>query len=227
MVWDAIALVSSGITLVAFMVAAGAWVYKAKIDRTERLIQSALLKQRGPLVDRALESLRINATKLTQEQQYQIALRQLEQRATQYRITAGVVVTIAIFGLVAAIYSINRVDLSQHTSWPEKFDGVDSAQLLVSEVDDALEISVNDEPLKKVAVGEALEPLDIKPLLRRGANKLEFIVYNGEYGGCGSRAQVLLNGIENPAFDWKWEVVRKDACKFCNCATSVKTLFLP
>ena len=53
--WEAINYVSSGFTLVAFIVAVGAWVYTSKIRERERLLKTAPENERTLLVQNASE----------------------------------------------------------------------------------------------------------------------------------------------------------------------------
>lgn len=110
--------------------------------------------------------------------------------------------------------------------WPQVFEDVRSAELIVSDVDDDLLISVNDREIQRVRFGEATPPIPITHLLHRGSNKLTFLVLNGPYGGCGAKVSVNLNGLENPDFNWSWFKDIDKACANCNCFTFNKALYL-
>ncbi|MDY7013997.1 MAG: N-acetylmuramoyl-L-alanine amidase, partial [Cyanobacteriota bacterium] len=106
--WESIALVSSGITLVAFIGAVAAWLYRARIQQSERLIRTAPLQERTRLVEQALESFRIDASGLTKQQQYNLALVQIKEREIRFRTTAIAIVIIAIVFAVVTVLAIQR-----------------------------------------------------------------------------------------------------------------------
>jgi len=93
--WQAITLVSSGLTLTAFLAAVVAWVYKSKADERERLIRTAKLDQRADLVRNALEFFDVDTAGLTKEQQYNIAIEQIHARAHRFKLVAALVCFLA------------------------------------------------------------------------------------------------------------------------------------
>jgi hypothetical protein len=109
MPWNTIAYVSSGITLVAFIVAAAAWVFRIKALRIERTIRLAPKSKRAALVEGALEFFNIDTRTLTREQKYDLALKQIHERAKRFRITAGVVVIVACLAAGISVFAIMRV----------------------------------------------------------------------------------------------------------------------
>jgi len=111
--------------------------------------------------------------------------------------------------------------------WPSRFEELRTAEFLVSDVDDELLISVNDRPLQGLKFGQSYEPIPFTHLLRRGSNKLSFIVLNGAYGGCGAKVVVNLNGVRNKDYSWAWFKDIDKACADCNCFTFNKTLHFP
>ena len=110
--------------------------------------------------------------------------------------------------------------------WPTKFEDVKTAELIVSDVDDDLIVSVNDQQSQRITFGEAPSPIPITSLLHRGSNKLSFVVLNGPYGGCGAKVALNLNGNGNAEFTWHWFKDIDKACANCNCFTVNKTLYL-
>jgi hypothetical protein len=104
--WEAITYVTSGVTLAAFLAASAAWVYRNKLLQQERLIRTALESDRAALVSRALEFFAINTEKLTREQQFELALKQIHARASRFRITAIVVTIIALLAVSVALLAI-------------------------------------------------------------------------------------------------------------------------
>lgn len=105
-IWTAIKYVSSGITLVAFIVAVTAWVYRASILQKERQIRQAPESARGDLVESALEFFRVDTSGLSAKQQYDLALEQIHAKALRFRSTAIVVVIIAFFGAAVGVVAI-------------------------------------------------------------------------------------------------------------------------
>jgi hypothetical protein len=99
MIWNAIALVTSGLTLAAFFAAVGAWVYRLKILEKEKLIKSASEGDRAALVASALEFFDVETGNLTKQQQFEIALVQIHARARRFLITS---MLIAVVSLLAA-----------------------------------------------------------------------------------------------------------------------------
>lgn len=104
--WNAIGWVTSAFTLVAFMVAVAAWVYRQKILQKENLIRSAAEGERADLVASALEFFNVDAGNLTKQQQFSIAIEQIRGRAERFRWTCVVVTLVAIAGLVVALVAL-------------------------------------------------------------------------------------------------------------------------
>src|SRR5882724_5918626 len=108
MPWEAIQYVSSGLTLVAFFAAIAAATYRLRLRREEELIKSAPEKQRAELIQTALEFFRIDSSKLTKQQQYDLALRQVRERARRFQTSAIVICFGCVVFLLATIYAINK-----------------------------------------------------------------------------------------------------------------------
>ncbi|MGH6847940.1 MAG: hypothetical protein ACREC0_11030 [Methylocella sp.] len=107
--WEAIAYVSSGITLVAFIGALIAWSVKWKSEEHERLIRTAKESDRAALVRNALEFLNVDTAGLTQEYQFKLAIEQINLRGQRFKISSAV---ICFMALVAA--SITTYAITQH-----------------------------------------------------------------------------------------------------------------
>jgi hypothetical protein len=106
--WNAISYVTSGLALVAFMAAVTAWSYRSKTQERERLIRSAKEGDRGELVRNALEFFNIDAVGLTKEQQFRLALEQIQARGRRFMISAGVVCFLAVVAVTIAAYAITQ-----------------------------------------------------------------------------------------------------------------------
>lgn len=99
--WTAIQYVGSGLTLIAFIVAVVAWVHKWQLLKTERLIKSVPKAKRAELVERTLVLFKVDTSNLTRQQQYDLALRQINEQANKSRRTF--VIRLAIAALLAAL----------------------------------------------------------------------------------------------------------------------------
>jgi hypothetical protein len=106
--WVAIQYVTSGLTLVAFLVAVIAWVYKSKSEERERLIQAAPEDTRPDLVHSALEFFDVNTVGLTRGQKYDLALVQIHARAQRFRTIAIVVCILAVILAGVSAYAISQ-----------------------------------------------------------------------------------------------------------------------
>ena len=108
--WESISYVSSGLTLVAFIIAAIAKVYSNRLKQKERLISLASESERTHLVANALEFFNIDTSNLTKGQQFELAKQQISNRAKRFYVTTIVVVIIAILGTALSIYAIFSSD---------------------------------------------------------------------------------------------------------------------
>ena len=104
--WNAIAYVSSGVTVVAFVVAVSAWVFRASLVQRERLIKAAPEVDRGALVETALEVFRVDTSGLTRDQKYRLAMEQIAARERRFKTVAGVVSLVAVLLAVVSAYAI-------------------------------------------------------------------------------------------------------------------------
>ena len=106
--WNAIGLVTSGLTLAAFVVAVVAWVIRLKILEKERLLRTAPEEQRGALVASALEFFNVDTQRLTRQQQFEIALQQIHARAHRFLLSTIVVVVVSLITAVVTVYALTR-----------------------------------------------------------------------------------------------------------------------
>lgn len=104
--WSAIALVSTGFALAAFVGAVAAYVLRTSILEQERLIRTAPASSRENLVRDAMEFFRVNTENLTKEQQYQLALRQIHARAQRFKTIALVVCFVAFVAAAVAALAL-------------------------------------------------------------------------------------------------------------------------
>lgn len=104
--FEAIQYVGTPIALVAFIVALGAYVYRARLVERRKLIETAPEGERARLLDAAIRDFTtVNTENLTREQRYQLALRLIEVRAARFRTTAllGGAAAVLLAGVVLAL----------------------------------------------------------------------------------------------------------------------------
>ena len=118
--WEAIAYVSSGLTLTAFLAAVAAWIYKHQSEEKERLLRTAPQSKRAKLVEQALESFHVDTSGLTKEQQYDLAVQQIQARAQRFRWTAIVIVVLALIAATVAAYAIDRITAPRLETKPKQ-----------------------------------------------------------------------------------------------------------
>lgn len=107
--WKAITYVSSGVTLVAFVVAVSAWLYREKLLQSERLIRTAPEDSRANLVERALEFFPVDTSDLSEHRKTTLALEQIRARAMRFRMTALVVVLVALLAACVVVFAIAHI----------------------------------------------------------------------------------------------------------------------
>lgn len=160
--WEAISYVSSGVSLVAFIVAVSVWVLKSRIESRERLIKQAPADDRSDLVKNALEFFHVEAAGLTKEHQYKIALEQIRARMQRFRIVSIVVCFIALVAGGVAIFAIRYApasingthDLSENKNTEHKLS-IDDQQRVLNMIAELADRLCKDIPLQ--GSGENLE----------------------------------------------------------------------
>src|SRR5258706_11740148 len=105
MPWHAITSVTSGLTLVAFVAALSAWVYRRRIKQTERLIAAAPEADRARLIQHLFATISVDTSQLNPDQQYQLALTTLAQRSERLRTTERLILLLAVLLAVVALVS--------------------------------------------------------------------------------------------------------------------------
>jgi tetratricopeptide (TPR) repeat protein len=99
--WQALQYVGTGLSLVAFIVAALLLAYRARLTNRAEIIKSASEKERLDAIATTAEFFRVDVSGLTRAQQQEIALTQIQARARRDLLLAGVSLAVAI--LLAAI----------------------------------------------------------------------------------------------------------------------------
>lgn len=121
--WESIQYVTTGLTLVAFGIAAAAWLYKSSFETKERLIQSASESQRADLVRQTLEFFDIKTDGLTKDQKFRLALEQIHARRERFRIAAIVICIIAVVLASISAFAIHKSGTSAPESTPSRPPG--------------------------------------------------------------------------------------------------------
>jgi tetratricopeptide (TPR) repeat protein len=105
-VWGALQYVGTGLSLVAFVVAAILFAYRARLIQRAELIKSAPEEERLEAIATTAEFFRVDVSGLTRAQQQEIALTQIHARARRDLLLAGVSLAVAILLAAIAITSI-------------------------------------------------------------------------------------------------------------------------
>ncbi|MEG1502377.1 MAG: hypothetical protein RR073_05635 [Clostridia bacterium] len=199
--------------------------YQGRLEAIKR----ADSKDLPSIIGDEIDKLGLKAEGLSKKENFELVKTALNQRESRSKRSFYALLLISLLVCIVMIIAIVKPpkdSKSPQEKWPSAFEEIRSAELLVSDVDDELLISVNDHQLETVKFNQNSPPIPITSLLHRGSNKLTFVVLNGKYGGCGAQVDLYLNGVKNPEFEWKWSEDIDKACANCNCFTSNKTLYL-
>jgi hypothetical protein len=105
--WGALRYVETGLSLVAFAIAAFLFAYRTRLARRAEIIKSAPKKQRLEAIATTAEFFRIDVSGLTRAQQRDIALAQIHARARRDRLLAGVSFVVATSLALIAVVSVS------------------------------------------------------------------------------------------------------------------------
>src|SRR5258708_33056126 len=105
-VWEALQYVGTGLSLVAFAVAAILLAYRARLTQRAEIIESAPDKERLEAIATTAEFFRVDVSGLTRAQQQDIALTQIHVRARRDLLLAGLSLAVAILLAVIAAAAI-------------------------------------------------------------------------------------------------------------------------
>ena len=104
--WTVLPYVSSGVTLFAFLAAVVALTYRHRMISKRDLIQSVPAEERFQLVKNMLEFFDVDTTRLTKQQQFEIVIQQVQNRAKRFLVSAVVVAFIAVLAATVTIVSL-------------------------------------------------------------------------------------------------------------------------
>ena len=95
--FEAIQYVGTPLTLLAFVVAVAAWVYRSRLAERRKLIETAPSEERGKLMIAAIRDFStVPLENLTREQRFQLALKLIDERQARFRVTAVVALVVAV-----------------------------------------------------------------------------------------------------------------------------------
>jgi hypothetical protein len=131
--------------------------------------------------------------------------------------------------VIAATFSVFAVQKWSEPTAPTKFSKLAKAEILMSEIDDFMTIVVNDVATYRSQFGEATDWIDVTRHFKRGPNKVSLTIVNGQYGGCGGRLELRMNGYVAPEHRWAYGTATGNTeGKLPNvmCYAQVKTIVL-
>ncbi|MBY6263809.1 hypothetical protein EI613_18080 [Azospirillum sp. 412522] len=115
-IWNTVTQISSGFSLAAFLIAVFYFVYKNKIKEQGKIIRDAPEGERVKVIKAYLEWFDVDTEKLTKQQAYEIAIRQINVKERRYYIAAVTFLSasvILLIGTIAYMYlSVKKVDSS-------------------------------------------------------------------------------------------------------------------
>jgi hypothetical protein len=105
-IWEALRYVGTGLSLVAFAVAALLLAYRACLTNRAEIIKRAPEKERLEAIATTAEFFRVDVSGLTRAQQQEIALTQIHARARRDLVLAGLSLAVAILLAAIAILTV-------------------------------------------------------------------------------------------------------------------------
>jgi hypothetical protein len=122
-VWDVVSQVGSGLTLIAFLAAAGVTIWRRYLLARERQLLATPENERGAVVQALnnaflVPSSSIDPGTLSQKQRYALLLEQIRDRSRRFYVAAIVIVVIALIVAAVTIFAMSRAQLSTETHVP-------------------------------------------------------------------------------------------------------------
>jgi hypothetical protein len=150
-IWSVIPKITSGVALLAFVVAIAAWMYRTRLVQRGSLIRSATETDRARLVESALEFFHINTEGLSRDQKYQLALQQIRARERRFFVAAAMISLAGILLAIDAAYAIARTTANEPASHAL------SRKEERKRIDE--EIRYRVEPTRNLITGDSINPL--------------------------------------------------------------------
>jgi len=104
--WNAIALVTGGFTLAAFLAATGYWAYRRFLLNKETLVDSLPETERARILQDYLEAIHVDTTDLTKEQRFLLAKELIAARSKTSRERAIVLVVLGFITAGVTLFAI-------------------------------------------------------------------------------------------------------------------------
>ncbi len=108
--WESIKYITSGLTLVAFIVAVTSIVIREVIKNKKNLIETAPPEDRAPLVEKALEQYHIETAALTKQQKYNIIMEQIRSRVKKQKQYFRIGIFAFVILALIAVYAIREAN---------------------------------------------------------------------------------------------------------------------
>ena len=144
-----------------------------------------------------------------------------EKYSIEFSAAGGVATFLIVFVLGSVLYSGNgRVEVP----WSKRLSTLDSAGVRVSNVDDSMVVRINGHQVVTATYGQAPAEVDVLKLLKRGVNDIEVEIRNEGYGGCSGSLKLIVNGAEDPRFQWSWDNQYAAANSVCFARKEVLTI---
>lgn len=122
--------------------------------------------------------------------------------STPLVVASGLVVATLL--VATATFSVGALQDYLKPAAPTRFAQLRKAEILMSEIDDFMTVVVNGRATFRAQFGEATNWTDVTSYFKKGANTVSLMIENGQYGGCGGKLQLRLNGFVAPDNEWKF-----------------------
>lgn len=191
---EALKYVGSGLSLVAFVVAAVLLAYRARLTNCAEIIKSAPEPERLEAIATTAEFFRVDVAGLPPEQQREIALKQIQARTRRDLMLASVMLVVAVLLAIVAVIAIVGVPTRSADITVNPIRGVDFRPLYHGD-------SVNSNN-SSVAVTVPVEVLNSAPQSQNGSLKsttVDVLLSNKTYKFTWFYFVTLLPGTESEA----------------------------
>jgi hypothetical protein len=124
-IWGALQYVGTGLSLVAFVVAAILFAYRARLKNRAEIIKSAPEKERLEAITATAEFFRVDVSGLSRAQQQDIVLTQIHARARRDLLLAVVTLIVAVLlAIVATVAILAPNSPAKPPALPERIEAV-------------------------------------------------------------------------------------------------------
>lgn len=186
LIWNAVPAITSGLTLLSFITAVGAWVYRLKLSHDRELIESAPKSRREAVISAYLGRFDVDTANLTKQQQYDVVVRQIDGQARRFKWVVASSLVIALLFTIMAFFAFDRV-------WDN--DTLRSELSELEEIQNELELSqietsifTADAVTQAVQVAEAAPSSKLNPeLLERSRQLLARIERQHTHGSLNPK----------------------------------------